>query len=98
MITIKVDVTQDDIDTTPRKDGRKCAVWRAMSRVHTSYPVHIGVDAVRAGGDNYAGMWLAPLPGRVSKWIEARDSGKVVGPISFKVDLPELISSGLEDQ
>jgi hypothetical protein len=81
---IKVDVTQEDIDTALRKNSSRCVVATAIARtVPKAMSVTVDVHSIRftEGGRRYT--YLTPHP--VMDYIVAFDAGDTLHPFTFRL-------------
>lgn len=83
MRTIRVNVTQRDIDRGEACDSGTCPVARAVLRVK-------GVSFVAVAGEDISinTRRCLLLPKKVSKFIERFDDGQPVKPFTFVLVLP----------
>tara|TARA_B100001123_G_C15323474_1_gene1028700 strand:- start:2167 stop:2562 length:396 start_codon:yes stop_codon:yes gene_type:complete len=101
---VRVNVTQKDIDSGVCGAATLCAVANAICRlIDTSYlQERARGDVVLVDGHDVlfmyeddsvmdrAGLFVSPLPFRVSHWISSFDEDRYsADPISFDLDIPE---------
>lgn len=89
---ICITVTEDDIQRGERMEVSACPVALALRR-DLRVPDEIGLEVQYPGAVLYrfdgGEFWhILELPSAVNWWISRYDSGDVVSPISFEVDLP----------
>ncbi len=86
MQTMRITVTQEDIDNGRRCDPDCCPVGRALSRAGL---IHYGVigSAVMIK-DGQAHAMALPLPAPVRDWILDFDGSRAVEPFSFELPVP----------
>ncbi len=87
MATLKVDVTQDDIDQGMPGDAMDCAVALALQRAtgRANFGVRVEEDQIVVLGES------APLPMKIQEWMNRFDAGHEPAPVSFTVELPDEV-------
>jgi hypothetical protein len=83
--TLKIHVTQEDIDNGIRDDALKCPIARAIKRVVSSFLSVSGYDINFDDGFNFLRI---PPPEKVTDFIIAFDAGDPVEPFDFELNLP----------
>lgn len=88
MITLTVDVTEDDIAKGVRCDGSRCPLQRAISRAYELPPGHslyVRDESVLINGDNL-GFITLPLPEKAIGFAKGFDSGLCMSALQFKME------------
>lgn len=97
---IDIKVTQSDIDTGKRISCRECPVARAITRVLD--PLwEVDVDGMSAYLFDYTpshAVVTRTLPYEARVFILGFDSGRKVEPFEFKLDIPDEILAGPQEQ
>lgn len=88
---MRINVTRQDILTGKPGEILDCPVQHALRRrVKPEYGVAVGgfsmfIDDHSTGGIHYRGS----LPGKVTDWINRFDSGELMHPITFDIEIPK---------
>lgn len=88
-MTMRIDVTQEDIDKGVKKCHCTCPIALALKR-QTRVAYEVSDDCVVAVTDRFA----HGLPEHASSFIRAFDMGLIVAPFSFELDIPEAPAPG----
>lgn len=76
---IPVSITQEDIDVGEPRNGRKCAVNRAIKRATGSTGVWVDGMTIEIDGKEYR------TPSAVETFINDLDNGRPVEPFEFRI-------------
>jgi hypothetical protein len=91
-LTVRIEVTKEDIENGKRQDPYGCPVACALKRV-TGIPVRVGVFTASID-DGTPYFHYVPLPAEVAKFITAFDTNSIdtaalIVPFSFEFEYPE---------
>jgi hypothetical protein len=84
---MNITVTREDIKHGQRRDPEHCAIARALVRAGLDHFGVMGPSVMVA--DGWGRLTSLRLPEEVSDWIFDFDAGNPVGPLRFKLHLPE---------
>ena len=83
MRTVRVDVTQEDIDKGLRGNAFSCPIARAIDRLAVCDCVEVGDDEI------YLDAQGVPMSHEALCFVSDFDSGNMVEPFHFDLALPE---------
>ena len=90
---VKVDVTQELIDTAVRNNSNRCMVQAAMQHTFpTATHVTVDIHTIRMTLPEDQKRYIYLTPGRVQQYIFDFDEGQKVEPFSFRLESPAWIA------
>ncbi len=92
MKTIKIEVTQDDIDNGLQGNCISCPIGRAINRLlNQNYFGRATYDLVKIHSKPSCGVvYVYPMPIHGGNFITSFDKCYKVKPFSFDIDIPEI--------